>query len=142
MKATMKMMMNVIVDNAAADGTGGTRYAMVVQLHRQYCGDDAEAKALRYGYLTAQLNGSDQCAVSYNTGLAQGTKQLESSTASTWGSSTTTWGVGTWGGESSKNYRLQFGGTGYYIDVSISDSGNALPVFSRFQLEAFALGRR
>lgn len=133
---------NVFTDNANADGTNGTRYAMAVQLHRQYCGDDAEAKALRYGYLTAQLNGSDQCAVTYNTGSATGAKQLEPSTASTWGASNTTWGSGTWGGESSRNYRLQFGGTGYYIDVTISDSGNALPVFSRFQLEAFALGRR
>jgi hypothetical protein len=34
------------------------------------------------------------------------------------------------------------GGTGYYIDVTIIDSGTALPVFSRFKLETFALGRR
>lgn len=132
----------IFVDNAASDGTGGDRYALSVQMHRMYCGDDAEAKALRYGYLTAALNGSDQCSVTYNTGLASGTKQLPVSTASTWGAAGTMWGAGTWGGESSKNYRLPFGGTGYYIDVSISDSGNALPVFSRFQLEAFALGRR
>jgi hypothetical protein len=34
------------------------------------------------------------------------------------------------------------GGTGYYIDISIVDTGQALPVISRFQLETFALGRR
>jgi len=28
------------------------------------------------------------------------------------------------------------------VDISIIDSGEALPVFSRFQLEAFSLSRR
>jgi len=34
------------------------------------------------------------------------------------------------------------GGTGYYLDVTITDSGAALPVFSQWQTETFALGRR
>lgn len=132
----------IFLDNAAADGTGGTRYAMAVQLHRLYCGDDAEAKALRFGYLTASLNGSDQAAVSWNTGEAFGTWQLPPSSVQAWGGSGTTWGTGTWGGVGSKSERIQMGGTGYHVDVTISDSGNALPIFSRFQLETFALGRR
>lgn len=133
---------NVFLDNVAADATGGTRYAMAVQMHRMYCGDDAEAKALRWGYLTAALNGSDQCAVSWSTGLVTGTVQLPADTSQSWGGVGTTWGTGTWGGVGSRNYRIPMGGTGYYIDMTITDSGNALPVFSRFQLQTFALGRR
>jgi hypothetical protein len=113
---------------------------MAVQLHRQYCGDDAEAKALRWGYLTAQLNGSAQCTVTWNTGGVYGTYTLPISTLGTWGNSV--WGVGAWGGLGSQNYRIPMGGTGYSVDVSISDSGSTLPVFSRWQLETFALGRR
>jgi len=132
----------VFLDNTASDGTGGTRYAMSVQMHRLYCGDDALAKSLRWGYLTAQLNGSDQTRVQWSTGESFGSYSLPPTYSSTWGAASTYWGTGTWGGAGSVNYRIPMGGTGYYIDVTIIDSGSSQPVFSRFQLEAFALGRR
>jgi hypothetical protein len=132
----------VFLDNVASDGTGGTRYAMSVQMHRLYCGDDALAKSLRWGYLTAQLNGSDQTRVQWSTGESFGSYSLPPTYSSTWGGAGTYWGTGTWGGAGSVNYRIPMGGTGYYIDVTIIDSGSSQPVFSRFQLEAFALGRR
>ena len=132
----------IYLDNVAAAGTGGTRYAMTAQLHRLYCGDDAQAKAFRWGYLTAQLKGSDQCRVEWNSGDTFGSFSLPPSTDETWGASGTYWGQGTWGGTGSRNYRIPMGGTGYYVDISIIDSGEALPVFSRFSLETFALGRR
>lgn len=133
---------DIFTDNAAADGTGGTRYALTAQLHRMYCGDDALAKSLRWGYLTAALRGSDQTRVEWNTGDSFGSFTLAPSTDETWGGLGTIWGTGTWGGAGSQNYRIPMGGTGYYVDISIIDSGAALPVFSRFQLETFALGRR
>lgn len=132
----------LFLDNVASNGTGGTRYAMSIQMHRMYCGDDALAKALRWGYITAQLNGSDQTRVQWNTGESFGSYSLPATYSSTWGDSSTTWGTGTWGGAGSVSYRIPMGGTGYYIDVTIIDSGESQPVFSRFQLEAFALGRR
>ena len=132
----------VFLDNTASDGTGGTRYAMSVQMHRLYCGDDALAKSLRWGYLTAQLNGSDQTRVQWSTGESFGSYSLPPTYSSTWGGAGTYWGAGTWGGAGSVNYRIPMGGTGYYVDVTIIDSGSSQPVFSRFQLEAFALGRR
>ena len=132
----------VYVDNQDADGTGGERYAMTAQLHRMYCGDDAEAKSLRWGYLTAALKGSDQCRVEWNTGNSFGSFSLPPSTDEIWGGSGTTWGSGVWGGVGSQSYRIPMGGSGYYIDINLIDSGEALPVFSRFQLETFALGRR
>ena len=133
---------NVYVDNLNADGTGGERYTMTVQFHRLYCNDDSLAKTLRWGYLTASLKGSDQSRVEWTTGDDFGSWSLPPSTDQTWGASGTTWGGGTWGGSGSQSYRIPMGGNGYYVDVSVIDSGEALPVFSRFQLEAFALGRR
>lgn len=133
---------NVYVDNLNADGTGGERYTMTVQFHRLYCNDDSLAKTLRWGYLTASLKGSDQSRVEWTTGEDFGSWSLPPSTDQTWGASGTTWGEGTWGGSGSQSYRIPMGGNGYYVDVSVIDSGEALPVFSRFQLEAFALGRR
>lgn len=131
---------DISLDNVLADGTGGTRYTMTAQLHRLYSGDDALAKSLRYGYITAQLNGSDSSSVTWRTDMSAGSYTLPLSTGGLWGSGA--WGSGSWGGPSSKNYRVQMGGTGYYTDITLIDSGEAQPVFSRFQLESFALGRR
>lgn len=133
---------NVFVDNMSSDGTGGSRYTMSVQFHRLYCGDDSLAKSLRWGYLTAQLNGSDQCRVQWTTGDFSASFSLPASYISTWGDPATAWGTGTWGGAGSVSYRIPMGGTGYYVDVLLVDSGRGQPVFSRFQLEAFSLGRR
>ena len=133
---------NVFLDNVAAAGTGGTRYALTLQFHRLYCGDDALSKSLRFGYLTAQLKGSNQTRVEWSTGESFGSWTLPASTDETWGGPGTIWGTGTWGGAGSRSFRIQMGGTGYYVDVTVVDSGAALPVFSRFTLEAFALSRR
>ena len=132
----------VFVDNQLSDGTGGTAYTMTAQMHRMYCGDDAMAKSLRFGYLTAQLKGSTATSVTWRTETDAGAYTLPTAFSSNgvWGFGT--WGSGLWGGPSSQNYRVQMGGTGYYIDVFIIDSGTAAPIFSRFQLESFALGRR
>lgn len=133
---------DINVDNKNADGTGGSRYTMTAQLHRLYCGDDSISKALRFGYLTASLKGSDQTRVEWNTGTSFGSISLPPSTDARWGGPTTSWGSGTWGGAGSQNYRIPMGGDGYYIDIFIVDSGEAIPVFSRFKIETFALGRR
>jgi len=132
----------VYVDNQLADGTGGTTYTMTAQMHRLYCGDEALSKSLRWGYLTAQLKGSLSTSVTWSTETDAGafTLPTDFSSAGVWGSGV--WGSGTWGGASSRNYRIPMGGTGYYIDMFIIDSGTAAPIFSRFQLETFALGRR
>jgi len=129
------------MDNVQPNGTGGESYLMQAQMHRLYCGDDAMAKALRWGYLTAQLKGSQDCSVSWTTDEAFGTFQLPPSSAGIW-SLSETWDSGIWGGSGSRNYRIPMGGTGYYVDLSISDSGTTLPIFSRMQIETFALGRR
>lgn len=132
----------VYLDNVDSDGTGGERYAMEARFHRLYFGDQALSKAMRWGYLQVDLRGSDQSRVEWRTGQYIGNFNLPASTASTWGGFGTSWGSGTWGGGGRVSYRIPMGGNGYYVDVSFIDSGEALPIVSSFQIEAFALGRR
>ena len=133
---------SIYKDNVSASGTGGTPCTMEVQFHRLYCGDEALAKALRWGYLTASLRGATNCSVRWSTDFDTGTGSytMPLTNFGLWG--TGSWGSGSWGAASSKNYRIPMGGTGYYTDVSIVDSSAATPLFSRFQLETFSLGRR
>lgn len=131
----------VVVDNQLSDGTGGTPYTMTVQMHRMYCGDDALAKSLRFGYITASLDSSSSTIIKWVTDTVTDTFTLPTTfVSSRWGNGV--WGYGLWGSANSSNYRVQLSGTGYYIDVSIIDAGQTIPVFGRFQLETFALGRR
>jgi hypothetical protein len=128
-------------DNVASDGTGGTIYNMNVQLRRLYFGDDSLAKTLRFGYLSANLNGTQACSLSWRTDTDSGTWEFPVSSTSLWGSGTWT-SSRIWGGPTSSSLKVQMGGNGYYVDVSIVDSGSAIPTFSRFKMETFALGRR
>jgi hypothetical protein len=131
----------VVVDNQLSDGTGGTPYTMTIQMHRMYCGDDALSKSLRFGYITASLDSSSSTIIKWVTDSTTDTYTLPTTfVSSRWG--TGIWGYGLWGSANSSNYRVQMSGTGYYIDVSIIDAGQTIPVFGRFQLETFALGRR
>ena len=131
----------VVVDNQLSDGTGGTSYTMTVQMHRMYCGDDALSKSLRFGYITASLDSSSSTIIKWVTDSVTDTFTLPTTfVSSRWGNGV--WGYGLWGSANSSNYRVQMSGTGYYIDVSIIDAGQTIPVFGRFQLETFALGRR
>lgn len=133
---------SVYQDNVAANGTGGTTYDMTIQMRRMYCGDDAECKALRYGYLTANLRGSNISRVQWQTETDTASYPLPTTTYGVWGVGT--WGSGSWSqGAGSANYRIQMSGTGYSIDTTFVDSStNAAPVLARFQLETLALGRR
>lgn len=129
-------------DNVDAPGSGGSPYTMIAQFHRLYCGDDAEAKALRFGYLTTQLDQTSNCVVQWITNESSGSFTLPVNEAGTW-NVVNTWDLSeTWDASTSSNERIQMGGTGYYVDVSVVDTGESQPVFSRFQIETFALGRR
>lgn len=130
----------VYLDDVAADGTGGNTIAMTVQMHRMYCGDQALAKGFRWGYLTASLRGSTQTTVRWQNTEGSGTFVLTGDAGGAWG--TGEWGTGTWGGGGERSYRFPMSTVGYYVDVSITDSGVAEPSFAALTVEGFAYGRR
>lgn len=131
---------SIVLDNVAADGTGGTTYASTLQCRRMYSTDPMIAKSWRYGYVLASLNGSTACTVNWSTNSSSGSFPLPPSTGGSWGSGT--WGTGTWGAPGQFPYRVQMDGNGYYVDLSIVDSGAAIPVFSQARIQGYLLGRR
>ncbi len=133
---------NVGLDNVAADGTGGTSYLMTLQFRRFYCNDPMTAKAWRFGYLLASLNGSNAATVSWVTDSTADSERLPVSLSSTWGAAGTTWGAGTWGASNQISYRVQLDGNGYYLDLTVTDSSSSIPVISQSRIQGFALGRR
>ncbi len=133
---------NVYLDNVAADGSGGTTFAMALQCKRFYCGDPDVAKAWRFGYVLAQLSGANATTVNWVTDSTASAEALPPSVGGTWGGSGTTWGAGTWGSVPQTSYRVQLDGNGYYIDVSVVDSSAATPVISQCKVQGYALGRR
>lgn len=130
----------VNMDNVAPDDTGGALYTSTLQAHRLYCGDPHTAKAWRYGYLLAQLNGSNSTTITFITDSTVDAHQLPPSTGGIWGFGL--WGTGVWGSVSQVSYRSPMAGQGYYVDVIVTDSGAALPVFSQVKVQGFLLGRR
>jgi len=127
------------LDDVEADGTGGNAYSMSLKLHRMFCGSIASEKAFRWAYLLANTDSSSDCVVSWLTQTGTGSYSLAATVA--WGGGT--WGSGgTWGGEGVVPFRIPIDGRGGYIDMTITDSGERIPLFSRLEVEAFNMGRR
>lgn len=120
--------------------TTGVDVPMLVKLRRLHFEDASAYKSWRFGYLTATLGGGALVTVSWESESGVGQNGIVTSLAGVWG--TGVWGTGVWGGLTSKNYRVQMGKGGYYADISILDNNSIIPILSRWQSQAFVLGRR
>jgi len=132
----------VYKDNVSADGSelSATVVNMSVQFRRMYFGTRSLAKTFRWGYLTADLSGSDSTTVRWSSQLGSGVYNLPATSSSVWGSGE--WGSGSWGG-GELSFRIPMSGKGYYIDTTVIDtSSTGLPSISSFDFEAYLLGRR
>lgn len=131
----------IFKDDVLSDATGGSAVAMAVTCRRMFSTETATWKALRWAYVFADLKGSTTAAISWYTQTASGSYTLMGAgRGGVWG--TGTWGSGTWGGTGSTVYPVPLSGVGPFVDVTISDDGNAAPLYSRVELEAFDYGRR
>ncbi len=125
-----------------ADGSTGTAIEMVVQLRRQYYGDDTLAKAFKWGYINAVLGSSASIVVEWTSDLGAGTETITGAAGGTW-DPTATWNAAlNWGSLGTRSYRIPLSTTGYYLDIKLSNSEKNSVTISRWQTEAFALGRR
>jgi len=125
-----------------ADGSTGTAIEMVVQLRRQYYGDDTLAKAFKWGYINAVLGSSASIVVEWISDLGAGTETITGAAGGTW-DPTATWNAAlNWGSLGTRSYRIPLSTTGYYLDIKLSNSEKNSVTISRWQTEAFALGRR
>lgn len=133
---------NVWKDNVAAAGTGGTAFQMVVKHKRFYLGDLAAQKALRFLYILGNLQGSGQCNVSWQIGPTYGTYSVPPAPYYAWDTPGVAWDTGVWDTTGDAEYRIPAGGTGPWVDVTISDNGNVETQLSGLTLQGYDLGRR
>jgi len=133
----------VFLDNVASDGTGGTAYNAVIQCHRMFMGDPTRADGYRWAEVLAALAGSAAASVGWNTLTDANSFQLPAdNTPSAWGGSGSTWGTGTWGQGGQSPFYVPLSGTGPFIDITITDSGQAASQWASVQVAGYAYGRR
>lgn len=132
-------------DDVEDPGTTGIPIPWSVRLRRMFFGDDAVAKAFRWFYLTANMGPSSDIVVSYLSDLSGGTGAIVVPSGGYWDDPDVSWDDpgATWTAGGSRSYRVSIGGTGYYLDVTVSSAGGTTPVvLSRAKVDAYILGRR
>lgn len=129
-------------DNVPAAGVGGTTFSMAVRCRRLYFDDPLQFKAFKWIYLQVWQKSSAQCAVTWLTANGSGQYTLPNNgvTLGEWG--TGTWGTGMWGAGAQKPERVPINGTGPYVDILLTDGGDAQSVWSRAEVDGFDYGRR
>lgn len=128
-------------DDVTSAGTGGTAVQLVAQLRRQFFGDPASDKSLRFVYLLVALNGSANAGLTWATATASSSQTLQQSGGTIWGSPDMVWGDFVWGAGDSQTYRVQVSGRGAYVDLTFTDNGTSTPpLLSSAKTEAFEYG--
>lgn len=129
-------------DNAPAVGGGGTSYAMAVRCRRLFHSEPMAFKAYKWIYLQAWLKASNAASVTWQTSTASGVYSIPNPGApfGEWGSGA--WGGGTWGAGAARPIRVPINGYGQYIDILLTDGGDAQSVWSRVEVDGFDYGRR
>lgn len=129
------------LDDVLYDGTGGSAYTLSVQLRRMYTQDAEAEKAWRWGYVFCDLRGSITANIEWQTSTGAGSYTLPNPSQNNfWGAAT--WGSFTWGGTGGVPYRVPLSGRGTFIDITISDDGEAASTYSRVTVDGFNYGRR
>ena len=129
-------------DNVPAAGVGGTTFSLSVRCRRLFFGDPLQYKAFKWLYLQVWQKASTQCAVTWLTANGSGNYTLQNAGGALgeWG--TGTWGTGTWGAGAQKPERVPINGVGPYVDILLTDGGDAQSVWSRAEVDGFDYGRR
>ena len=133
---------NTWLDNVASGGTGGTAFKLVLRHKRFELGDLSAQKALRYLYLLGNLQGSNQCNVSWVMGPNYGTYSVPAGAFYAYDTAGIAWDSGMWDSTGDTEYRIPAGGTGPWVDVTISDNGQVQTKLSGITLQGYDLGRR
>lgn len=141
----------VCVDDVLANGMGGNRYALVLKARRLFAGDAVGEKAYRYAWVTCDLRTSDHVALIWETDSDSGIQPFpDLPTSGEWDVDGGQWDAEAlggsppyvWGGVAYDRKRLQLGGHGEWIDLTITDNGRAESIFARVDLRAGYLGER
>ena len=118
---------DAFLDNLSVDYTGGTQFAMRVQPHRFFAGDPMNEKAYRWGYLLMDPRGTVDVSVEWTTQTGTGSYTIDATSLAV---------------TNAAMFRVPLADRGEWIDVTIVDSGEADALYSRAEVQAFAMGRR
>lgn len=139
-------------DDVLANGTGGNRYALVAKCRRMFCNDAVGEKVFRFGWLTCNLHNSNRVAVIWETDSDAGVFPIPQTDSGTWDEEGAMWDQAPtllggnqpwyWGGVAYDRRRVQLGGHGEWVDLTIQDDGYGESVFARMDLRAYYLGER
>lgn len=115
------------LDNLTVNYTGGTSFTMSVQPHRFFAGDPMNEKAYRWGYLLMDPRGTDTVSVEWVTQSGSGSYAIDATSLAVTNAAV---------------FRVPLADRGEWIDLTIVDSGEADALYSRTEVQAFAMGRR
>ena len=115
------------LDNLTVNYTVGEEFAMRVQPHRFFAGDAMNEKSYRWGYLLMDPRGTDDVSVEWVTQSGSGSYAIDATSLAV---------------TNAAMFRVPLADRGEWIDVTIVDSGEADALYSRAEVQAFAMGRR
>lgn len=133
---------DVFVDNMDSDGTGGAAYTFAVQPRRLFFGGIGGEVSLRWAHVMADFRGSEDATLSWLTPSAGGTFTMEGAATATWDSGAL-WDSGlAWDSGNTSVEKVPIHGRGPFVDLTLADDGESDAVFSRVEVEGFAMNRR
>ncbi len=115
------------LDNLTVTYTVGEEFVMRVQPHRFFAGDAMSEKSYRWGYLLMDPRGTDDVSVEWITQSGSGSYAIDATSLAV---------------ANAAMFRVPLANRGEWIDVTIVDSGEADALYSRAEVQAFAMGRR
>ena len=131
------------LDNVTSNGTGGTAYTFAVQPRRMFFGGIAGEVALRWAHVMADFRGSQDATLSWETPTAGGTYTMTGAPSAMWDGAGLTWDSGlTFDAGTTEVEKVPIHGRGPFVDVTITDDGESDAVYSRVEVEGFAMPRR
>lgn len=126
-----------------SDNSGGTNLVSVAQFKRFFAGSSIDLKAWRWVYILADRRGGNSAALYMQTQTAASSVQLVGPSGSVWDEENDVWDpANSWGGLASSQYKVPAGGTGPFLDVTLTDDGNRISTYSEVNVIGYSLGLR
>jgi len=132
----------VYLDNVDSDGTGGTAYAFAAQPRRLFFGGIAGEVALRWAHVMADFRGSLSAVFSWQTPTAGGSYTMDGGANAAYDTGLAYDSGLVYDAGSTEVEKVPVHGRGPFVDCTVSDDGESDAVFSRVEVEGFAMTRR
>lgn len=128
-------------DNVTSAGTAGATVTMICQFRRFFFGNPPTDKSLRFLYILAALNGSNNAGLAWATNTGAGSQTLSAQGGPIWDTPSMVWDAFTWDFGDAQEQRVQASGRGFYVDLTFTDASTiTTPVVSQVRADVFDYG--